>query len=1611
MSRSSIISTIALLLLIFIFQAPELNATHIVGGDMTYRCLGNDQYEITLTVRRDCDNGAEDAPFDDPAIIGIFDIFGSLQTHLGEFGRIEIPFMGEDTITDEFLFDCNVLGNPVCVHEAVYRDTFFLPFNKLGYRLAFQRCCRNPILVNIEDPLETGATYDVSIPVDVLTQCNSQPVFNEWADAYICINEELEFDHSATDPDGDELVYRLCTPAQGASSDNPRPFTPSNPPYPIIVWSSPFSLTNMIGGNPTLSINSTTGVITGMPTQVGTYLVGVCVEEYRNGELLSTVRRDFEYNVRVCTDPVDIDFAIEGTGDCDGNLDIGFTNLSMGADSYEWIITDSNGDTIHISELDMFDFVFPGFGTYTVTLAGTRNSDGCTARKSEVIVLGNPDIVPDFTVSFESCDDNKLIRITDASFDPLGTSVPVAWEWTVNGDSAGNTSSILYDASRLTDLEIELGVLFNSNCFGDTSKIVNIDDLFPDIDFEVELQDCTDDGFEILMLSNYTPEGLEPRDILWTINDQGNVMSFSGDSITTVISAMDTEISLEIEFTNDCSDSENRIINASDLLPELSIEFDYEFNGQCPEPGDSVLVTVFPELRGLEIAAEISTYEWIINGISYSTETVQLFVMEGDTLNMSLFITFNNGCVVEATVGTQLIVDFAPEPIIDVSSECSGDTIKVILTDITDFDIQVYEWFVDVNPVQGDSMMMFILGENGNQVDLNLLYENGCSQDYSRFFEAEDFQPELDLNIEVEACEGDTAFVSIDLGDSEIEIIDETIVINGVEYDSLPVDIITQLDSVITVDYFVEYANGCSDMLFLSDLVSSFLPEPGFEVSLLDCLDDGIIITITDNTVYDGDYETNWTIIDGDSIYMFTGPIDSLVIHAPEITVVQDVFFDNGCMASDSTTVSQEDILPELEDPVLDFSITPVECFGDSGIFIFADMTLVPECMYIIDYEWEINGQVCEGNPVTKTIPLGVDLAFSYTVTFNTGLILSASGDTIADNDIINTNDYVESIGIEVGNNNDGFCSDSINLFVVNPDTAVNYEWSADSDFLEILGTGVSLDTVVGPSFEGVIYIQTIENIGPCLYGLDSIFIEFDTIDISFDMPFEICAGDTAHFEVINNNPGQIITYEWKAPGGQLIADGDTNNPLIGIPEDATEDFFLILCTSSDLGCSSVDTIDFNVSQADTLQAFSYSLDSCGSFTVMFNEAPNSLGDAAIWDFGDGNMGSGSMVSHTYADTGVYIVTLMDTATICASEPVSLEILIGDLFIEIEADTIIYDPAMTVTIFAETNGHPDSIQWCTLDGVNVGTGNLLQDFDAMMDTVVLIAKIENGFGCSDQDTVVLVPEVDIDECFDSFEITGPEVPVVCAGEEFQLAVTGNDECDPDAFSYLWNPEDCIISGQGTSVITASAMESKTIMVLVTHIESGQDSVYSFDIEVRNPQPMIEVPEININENGDPFVCLGQTIELTVVPDDPLCEYVWSNSMTGNPIELMPEEDITIFVECIDEFGCSGVSDSLTIELVPPQCDDSDVFIPNAFSPDGDNVNDILFVRSKFIETMELIIVNRWGQVVFETTDPTEGWDGTFNGTPLSPGAFSYSLTVTCFGGATYVKTGNVSIIL
>ena len=192
------------ILFICLLIVPSLKATHIIGGEIYYDCLGNGQFRITLKLYRDCLLGQ--APFDDPATVSIYNQAGLLVEN------VFMNFPGSNVLSINTLNPCYQDNAQVCVEEAIYTEVVELPPIPGGYSMTYQRCCRNESILNIFDPGDTGSTYTAQIPESAFTDCNSSPRFNNFPPIVLCINDPLIFDHSAIDPDGDQLVYSFCSP-------------------------------------------------------------------------------------------------------------------------------------------------------------------------------------------------------------------------------------------------------------------------------------------------------------------------------------------------------------------------------------------------------------------------------------------------------------------------------------------------------------------------------------------------------------------------------------------------------------------------------------------------------------------------------------------------------------------------------------------------------------------------------------------------------------------------------------------------------------------------------------------------------------------------------------------------------------------------------------------------------------------------------------------------------------------------------------------------------------------------------------------------------------------------------------------------------------------------------------------------------------------------------------------------------------------------------------------------------------------------------------------------------------------------------------------------------
>ncbi len=543
---------LAIALVLIVSVVYQGMSAHIIGGDMHYTCVGVGSYDITINIYRDCNGSGAD--FDSSP--GAFTV-GRLTIYQGDqfFDSVNMP---QPSVTQIDLTTGNpCLGVPpdLCAEQGVYEFNVNLPVSSESYYIVYQRCCRNPTINNIVDPGDVGATYSVEMTPLAQATCNSSPRFNTLPPSVICVDELLEYDHSATDIDGDFIAYSFCEPVNGGTSNNPAPTPDLPPPWNPIQFQTPYSFDNPMLGNPQVTIDNT-GLLSGVPEINGQFVVSICAEEFRNGQLLSTTRREYQFNVTTCipflnaqiqsTEIIDDVFIIS---DC-GDLEIEFNDLSFppdNVDSYYWELPVSLTDTLRWEDSNsIITLPEPGvFNGLFVVNPFTQCSDTAEFR-----VIITPPSSPFYDQSFERCDLGD-IAFENSFVNPSVSTV----EWAF-GD--GQTSTI-EDPFHTYDLpgayEVSLTYTDSLGCdevYLDTIRYYPIPE-----EWDIELDSMTDatcppvDLFFSVKSDFLTDE----YDVTWRTGDGGTGNGYNYTHTYEVAGIYD--VGVDIESPTGCMDSRN----------------------------------------------------------------------------------------------------------------------------------------------------------------------------------------------------------------------------------------------------------------------------------------------------------------------------------------------------------------------------------------------------------------------------------------------------------------------------------------------------------------------------------------------------------------------------------------------------------------------------------------------------------------------------------------------------------------------------------------------------------------------------------------------------------------------------------------------------------------------------------------------------------------------------------------------------------------------------------------------------------------------------------------------------------------------------------------------
>lgn len=480
-----------IILCIFVFIGQNARATHIVGGELNYKYLGNNQYRVTLKLYKDC--GISVVPFDNPAGIYVYNANNQV------VDTLQLPIVQRDTLDANFQDTCLVVPPEICVDFAKYEGVFTIPLSPSGYTLAYIRCCRNATILNAQGidefgnpiaPDLIGATYTAIIPGTNITNNNSSPEFKELAPIILCSGQNIVVDQSAVDLDGDQLVYSLCTPNVGGSLQqvfgNP---LVEKPPFELIDWIPPYGTDNVMGGDVPLSIDPVTGLLTGSaPDVIGQFVVGVCVQEFRNGVLLSENKRDFQFNIADCAKVYDGEYEIveeeitdtlqveidnilfDYTLICDTNVTVQFHNLTSGAVEVLWNFGDGSLPVVEEDPLH----TFPDTGLFWVTLVA-QPGDQCADTFSRLISLQYQEVTADFDSGYPECYDPAIgLQFTDLTQDADQIQ---NWLWDFGDGEMASVAHPIHFFDQDGIYDITLQVKAYNGCRSTHQTTINIESL------------------------------------------------------------------------------------------------------------------------------------------------------------------------------------------------------------------------------------------------------------------------------------------------------------------------------------------------------------------------------------------------------------------------------------------------------------------------------------------------------------------------------------------------------------------------------------------------------------------------------------------------------------------------------------------------------------------------------------------------------------------------------------------------------------------------------------------------------------------------------------------------------------------------------------------------------------------------------------------------------------------------------------------------------------------------------------------------------------------------------------------------------------------------------
>lgn len=1224
-----------ILLVTLILMSIGAKATHIVGGELIYQHLGGSSYYLTVKLYKDCNPGTQNFPTD--LEIEAFTGFG-----LDTIGTLPaddffiLPRLGRDTLAPNV--DTCAFNPGVCVEEAIYGAIVSLPPVPGGYHLFYQTYARNGSLLNILDPLQAGETFYAYVPDNSLYLTNSSPVFSNSPPVFVCQGYDLDLDFSATDVDGDSLVYSFYIPYTGRSWDHPLHYDPSlyyptidlagTPPDNIyfveVVHAPGFSADNPLNaiGGVDLTISST-GIINGIPEAVGQYVVGVMVEEYRDGVKIGEIVRDFQFNVLSCPPPQEA-----GIGDIDGcsGYVINFENTSgLGATDFWWDFgTGVPADTSILAE-PTFDYSAYAPGTFTVTLIAQKGTTCADTVYYDLVLSG---VVADFTATDTACV-NEPISFTSTSTSEINGFLD-SWMWDFGDGSTSILENPIHLFPAAGDYTVRLIVMSNLGCIDTLEREIHIRDR-PGAGI-LPMMGCI--GLDV----NFTnTSSLEASTFHWDFGtgDPSDTSNLFNPSFTYPDYGVFT-VTLITEPGTYCADT----ITYEIMISNAIADFD------APDTICSNVLIDFVDLS-TSVNGDLFSWEWDFGDGSTSTspDPSYGYTIPG-TYTITLIVISDIGCT--DTISRDITIYDSPSAVIGSSDFCSGLTIDFNNdSDVgaTDFWWDFGTGFVGDTSILANPTFTYatygaytvtLIAQKGTLCETNTTLDIFISE----LFGAIDAPDTVCVLEEFMCTDLSSTIVGTTIDEWEWNFGDFTT-------SDIPNPLHTYATSGdYTISFVVHSDVGCTDTI-LHPIHVQTLPNAFAGDDTTVCLFDPTlmlngVITNADGGIWSGDggvFSPSNT--DLDATYFPT--LDELDLGFSNLILTT---VGNGYCGAQTDTI----LVFYLGNPNVDAGPDIEVCEDSTYAILNATVGLGSEILWTTAGD----GTFGDDEALTTTYTFGpLDIASGFITLYINTVNFSGCPE---DSDTLN---IIFSAPATIISMSDTTICSGVPLVLESNSSTGDGLWSTSGDGLFDPETGETttyfngdIDVITG-SVE--IYFETADN-GGCPAQYDTIRVEVlesPTANFEFD---ETCFGSATVFTNTSESGDPIDTYFWTFQPGITSA---IVNPTHTFSAAGTYPVQLIVISEN--GCRDTSIQDVR-SHFIPVASFNVPEPCLNGGTFFFDTS--AVSDAAIvswnWNFGDGSPADTTQNPvHQYTSFGVYSITLTVTSEFGCSHDTTVALTVN----------------------------------------------------------------------------------------------------------------------------------------------------------------------------------------------------------------------------------------------------------------------------------------------------------------------------------------------------------------